>query len=211
MGSPFGNEHLHGTPGRPSYRKYHPSGRNKKSRGVSRHEKGGWLGSDRFDETEHEMVLDFYTSTSYRPINRMLRHGEDPGSDKRKARLQHEVSVLTDFISIQDPTTSETTLYRGTREPISLGVGDEFHDRGFVSTSRDESVSTRFSSSEGVLFKIAAPKGSQMLDVASVGGPDDEQEVLLPPGTQYRVTKVGTVEGSLMGGAPYYEVEIING
>lgn len=199
---------FHGTPGRPSYRRYHPSGRNKRRSGLTRHSGGGWLGSDRFDEDTHETALDFYTSTTYEPVNHMMRTGEQPENEKRKERLHKQISQLSDLIDIQEPTTSDKTLYRGMRTAVELNEGDEFHDRAFVSASADEAVSRRFLSDDGAFFRIHLPKGSKALDVASVGGASDEAEWILPAGTKYRVRKRGSVPGSP---APLYDVEVING
>ena len=203
----------HGTPGRPSYRKYHPGGRTRSGR--TRHSNGGWLGSDRFSEDEHSTVLRRYTGNGYTSMNNSLRHGTYPKSEVARERVRNEVSVLSDLINVQEPTTSETTLYRRMEHSrLELNDGDEFHDKGFVSTSRREDVlpiETEDGDPNYTFFKITAPKGAQLLDVPSVRGVSfgaDEQEVILPPGTKFRVKKV--VDRGDSSKPTYYELEVTN-
>lgn len=205
---------FHGTPGRPSYRKYHPKGA--KRSGKTRHANGGWLGSDRFSEDEHSTVLRRYTGNGYSTINASLRNGTYPkGGEAAKERVRNEVSALTDLIDIQDPTSSETTLYRRMENfRLDLSEGGEFHDKGFVSTSKREDVlpiETEQDDPNYTFFKITVPKGAQMLDVVAAGRKSwgaDEQEVILPPGTKFRVKKV--MDRGNASAPPYYELEAIN-
>ncbi|GGZ73260.1 ADP-ribosyltransferase [Streptomyces echinoruber] len=207
---------FHGTRGRPSYIKYHPSGRNKRRTGLTRHANGGWLGSDRFTEDEHSAVLRRYTGSGYESINSALRNGIDPSTSERTAeRLRQQISALTDLISIQDPAPSETTLYRRMEHfQLELNEGDEFHDKGFLSTSKREDVlpiEIDPDDPNHTFFRIVMPKGARMLDVDSVrsgGFAADEQEVILPPGTKFRVRKV--VDRGGPTSPPYYELEPLN-
>lgn len=202
---------FHGTPGRPSYRKYHPSGRNKKneSRGKTRHAKGGMLGSDRYTEAEHEDAMLDYTGRGYRDMNAYLRSDTPPQRDSLE-NVRKQISTLTDLIDIQDPTTSEMTLWRGTRQlRIGLKEGDEFHDRGFVSTADEPDLPRSFTGVGGSLFRIRVPAGAKLMNVASVGGDTSENEFVLPPGTKFRVVKANEPDDPLE--TAEYEVEVING
>ncbi|MFJ3249078.1 ADP-ribosyltransferase [Streptomyces sp. NPDC086782] len=202
-------ENFHGTKGRPSYRKYHPSGRNKKKRGLTRHAKGGWLGSDRFTEKEHEGAMLDYQGRAYRDMNALLRSGTDP-KRATKEETRDRIAVLEDLINVQDPTSEDKMLYRGTRG-LRLGLkdGDVFHDKGFGSTATDEAVARSMTGVGGALIKIKAPKGTKMLDVVSLGADHSEAESILPPGTQFRVTSANEPADPLQ--TAVYEVEIING
>ncbi|MEU1852924.1 phage minor head protein [Streptomyces sp. NPDC019990] len=198
---------FHGTPGRPSYRKYHPKGGRS---GLTQHRRGGWLGSDSYTEDEHSLALRRYTGSGFVDMNNCLRVGCQ-GSEENKKRYRNEISALTDLISVQPPTSEETETYRGLRRTrLELNEGDEFHDKGFVSTSRSERVAHDATdrSGEGTMFRIRTPAGAQMLDVASVGGGRAEEEVIFPPGTKYRVTRV--VNRDDTSAPAYYELEVIN-
>ncbi|MFB8347926.1 ADP-ribosyltransferase [Streptomyces niveus] len=202
----------HGTQGRPSYRKYHPSGNRQ---GKTQHRNGGWLGSDRFTEQEHSAVLRDYTSNSYERMNQSLRHGTLPKSELSANRVRQQVAALNDLINIQEPTTEETTLYRRMENNrLSLKEGDEFHDRGFVSTSKREDVlpiETEADDPNTTLFKINLPAGAQTLDVVAAGREGfgaDEQEVILPPGTKFAVRAV--VDPGDPTRPPSYELDVVN-
>jgi 2'-5' RNA ligase len=207
--------HLHGTPGRPSYRKYHPSGRNKDKGahggplGKTRHANGGWLGSNRFSEQEHEDTLYDYTGRAYRDMNAHLRRGEAPrlATDEENRR---RISILTDLAAVQDPTSADQTVYRGTRG-LRLGLkdGDEFHDKGFSSTSVDKGVAESMTGVGGALIRIKVPKGSQVIDVQALGAGMGEDELILPPGSKFRVTRA--VEPDDPTETAVYDVELING
>ncbi|MFD5788583.1 ADP-ribosyltransferase [Streptomyces sp. NPDC127037] len=203
---------FHGTQGRPSYRKFHPSGNRK---GKTQHRNGGWLGSDRFTEEEHSKALRDYTSNAYERMNQSLRHGTFPKSETAADRVRHQVQALSDLINIQEPTAEETTLYRRMENNrLALKVGDEFHDKGFLSTSKRSDVlpiETEADDPNTTLFKISLPAGAQALDVVAAGRDGfgaDEQEVILPPGTKFRVRAV--VNSGDPAGPPSYELEVVN-
>jgi hypothetical protein len=204
-----GAEALHGTPGRPSYRNYHPSGRNKKQKGKIRHAQGGWIGSDRFTEAEHEDALLDYQGRAYRDVNAYLRSGTEPKRNSME-EVHSVTSRLSDLISLQDPSSAERTVYRGTRQiRIGLRPGDEFHDRGFMSTAGDRDVAESMTGVGGSLFVIRSPSGTQSLDMAALGADAGEAEHLFPPGTKMRVLSADEPEDGLK--TAVYEVEIING
>lgn len=200
---------FHGTPGRPSYRRYHPSGKNRKQRGKTQHAKGGMIGSDRFTEAEHEDSLLNYQGRAYRDVNAYLRSGTDPKRNTMD-EIRSVVSTLTDLISVQPPSTRERTVYRGTRQlRLGLRPGDEFHDRGFMSTSDDRDVADSMTGVGGSLFIIKAPKGVQALDVTALGADASEAETIYQPGTKMRVLSADEPDDPLK--TAVYEVEIING
>lgn len=212
---------FHGTPGRPSYRKFHPSGRNKgKSRGLTRLPDGGMLGSDRFTEDEHLDALASYNGIGFRDINGVLRHGDgETSSDRHLEETRQKISALSDLIAIQEPTSTATTLYRGMRAPrrppFKLNEGDEFHDRGFLSTSTDQSAAQSFAGDDErtILFTIVTPPGSQMADMNGLRGlRSSEAEFILPPGTKFRVSRVLRYDPEDEGdsGPAHYELEVIN-
>ncbi|WP_399879977.1 ADP-ribosyltransferase [Streptomyces sp. BBFR51] len=200
---------FHGTKGRPSYRKYHPSGRNARDVRLTQHSRGGWLGSNRFTEAQHEDTMLDYQGRAYRDMNSLLRSGAEP----QRATLdetRHQITALEDLISIQEPFAAETTLYRGTRQlRLGLEAGDVFHDKGFSGTSEDEDVASSMTGVGGSLFRITAPEGTQALSVVSVGADNAEGEFILPPGTQFRVTAANEPKDELQQAV--YDVEIING
>lgn len=98
---------------------------------------------------------------------------------------------------------ADTILYRGvggdSRDETfaDMKVGDEFVDKGFISTSGDEKIAKRFAKRESgmhgsTVIKIRAPKGLRAIfpDPFYTGG---ETEILLARGTRFRVVERATV------------------
>ncbi|MET9462439.1 phage minor head protein [Streptomyces canus] len=204
---------FHGTPGRPSYRKYHPKGAG--GGGKTKTRGGAMLGSSRYDEDDHKAALRSYRSYGYEKVNGSLRHGDLPDDDRSRQRIRDEVSTLTDLINIQEPTSSATTLYRRTENfRLELSEGDEFHDKGFVSTSsREDVLPVQVSPTDPnyTFFRVNLPSGAQVLDVDAVGVGGfgaDEREFILPPGTAFRVTRI--VDSGGPDTPPYYELGVTN-
>ncbi|MCX4609392.1 ADP-ribosyltransferase [Streptomyces mirabilis] len=203
------DEEFHGTPGRPSYRKYHPSGGKSRDGRMTQHAGGGWLGSSRFSAAQHEDAMLNYQGRAYRDMNALLRSDTQP-QRASLAETRETISVLSDLIAIQDPLAEDRTVYRGTRQlRLGLKAGDVFHDRGFTSTSDDEGVASSMTGVGGSLFRISAPAGTQALDVTSLGAEASEAEMILPPGTQFRVTAANEPDDPLQ--TAVYDVEVMNG
>ncbi|MEV5677058.1 ADP-ribosyltransferase [Streptomyces sp. NPDC052179] len=203
---------FHGTQGRPGYRRLHPSGGRAKENRKTQHANGGWLGSDRFTEEEHQQAVYRYTRSWYGPMNGWLRTRKRADDKESQNTVEQRVAALNDLIAVQEPSTSEVTLYRRMENHrLELSEGDEFHDRGFLSTSSRGDIGgiagMDADDPDYTFFTITVPAGAQMLDVAAVGEDDDEGEVILPPGTAFRVRRV-------MGDDPSqprrYEVDVIN-
>ena len=102
------------------------------------------------------------------------------------------------------------TVYRGVTRDIyaSAKVGDVISDDAFVSTTKDIDLAERFRF--GNVLEIELPKGHPGLDIEAIGTslepygarpPSNlvltEQEVLLPPGTRFKVVEVKPYEGDL--------------
>ncbi|WP_217242578.1 hypothetical protein [Streptomyces sp. AC555_RSS877] len=66
----------------------------------------------RYSAEGHCEVLHAYTLAAYDDMNRHLRFGAFP-ADVTREDVRRQVSVLSDLIDAQEPTTSEKTLYRG--------------------------------------------------------------------------------------------------
>jgi 2'-5' RNA ligase len=200
-------ERMHGTIGNPGYHMLHPHDRRT---GKDRTAHGGLVGSDRYSSEQHEQALESYTDNAFRDMNEWLRHGELPdGSDPEETKSR--IDTLYDLIAIQDPLAEDTTLYRGAAG-MDLEIGDEFNDRGFVSTSDHQRRGQTFAKGykgQGQLLTIRVPAGAQVLQVASIDpSSDGEREWILPPGSRFRVVgrNSDAIEGKTQDG---YELELI--
>lgn len=101
------------------------------------------------------------------------------------------------------------------RQQFRLTEGDEFHDRGFLSTSSDQSTAQAFAGDDdrSVMFTIIAPAGSRMADMNQLRDlRSTEEEHILPPGSKFRVRRVVRMDLDEEddSGPAHYELELIN-
>jgi phage portal protein BeeE len=160
-------EERHGSLGEPGYFKLHPGNAGK---GLRQHPMGGMLGSSDYSEQEHLAALSTYVSndgSGYQAINDWQRKRELPdGSDQDQ--VERDIDTLADLVNIQEPLDEEVVTYRGARDIPGLGVGDEFHDQSFSSSSDDEGIAGAFA----MQYKLRE------------GQPGITMEIHMPPGTK---------------------------
>ena len=168
-----------------------------------------------------------YTDSAYIPVNNYLREQYDGvvpafASDAeraagiRKAKERAEAEGVGKQVALLQravrPTPEPMTLYRGS-DPTSLGfrlnttpeamlagvkVGDVRADKGFTSAAL--STQNLFWGGNTVRIELAAPKGTQAVNVAKLAKFPGEKEVLLAPGTNWRVVSASVQPASTMGG-----------
>lgn len=185
----------HGSLGEPGYFKLHPGNAGK---GMRQHAMGGMLGSPDHSEQEHIDALTSYVSNEgnggFIAINDLLRKNEVPdGVDADET--QKTINTLADLVNIQKPLDEEVVTYRGARDIPELGVGDEFHDQSFASSSDDEGIAGAFAmqyklreGTPGITMEIHMAPGTKALAVGAVAPAiDNESEWILPPGTVMKV------------------------
>lgn len=158
---------------------------------------------------EWSQSLSKYTdgSGTYGDINGWLREGEMYADQFRwwnkdkQIEIENHITNLDNLIDAAPRLDAETTTYRGISGEAAyefqiLEVGDSFTEAGFVSTSWDKNVASRFASSDdGVMLKIISPKGTSgiategfMFDTSKQNA--TEKEWLLPRGTTFDVIAV---------------------
>ena len=72
-------------------------------------------------------------------------------------------------------------------------VGSEISDAGFTSTSLDPEQTAIFGDEQdSVNVQIEMPSGTRALFPGTDAAIQEEQEVILPPGTRYRVLETST-------------------
>jgi ADP-ribosyltransferase exoenzyme len=145
-----------------------------------------------------------YTGGDYEPINGGLRQGNVP------REYQTTVKNLDSAIS-QSKLPENTVLYRGTslspERMANIKPGATFSDPAYTSTSINPRIPDSFARGEGkTMMRIKAPAGTNGLAVNNVSNFDGEHEVLLPRGTNYRVTNVYKDKKT---GLTYVDAEII--
>ena len=153
---------------------------------------------------EQEDALQWYTDGGFDATNRALRQGETVSPEDKK-----KIDELLGLIR-SSKTTGPLSVYRGrpsanaerASELLNLSPGDEFTDSGVVSTSLDPERAKFYANMDitdtqaRAVVKINVPEGSNAYLV-----PDEfatynsDKEVLLPPGSTFRVTNVSSKDG----------------
>jgi hypothetical protein len=161
-----------------------------------------------------------YTGSSYTPMNDAMRTFSQTGKwddSSYGTQAKHLYDVFKGDKAGR--LAEDTILFRGFREGDKvLGdawgpdlAGVEFTNQAFSSTSTSYGVGERFAgegfSPNGVVMRLHVKKGTQGISAQKGGSIQSEQEVILGPGTRYRiVADYGWRKGMRM-----VDVEVVNG
>lgn len=140
--------------------------------------------------------LGAYTGSSYKQINHAMRFSTD--YDGVDATTMRHILNLERAFKLAPPTTSEINVGRkvgmealktmakdaGLHSLMDIQPGMELRDSGIISTSHSKGIW-----SGQVRFDVKVPPGSKAIDLSETIN-KGEQEMLLPPGSGFRVTKV---------------------
>ena len=164
-----------------------------------RDESGRWSGGGQGDFTNEQAdALRSYKSAGATSINRYLRTGESSSPEADKETVKH-IDAAMEKSSLGE----DMTLYRGVGFlaweegdfPADPQVGDEFVEKGFVSTSTDKSVAFRFADgADDLIVKINAPSDMRGISLDGIlENQEPEHEWLLDRNTRYSVAKIGSI------------------
>lgn len=161
-------------------------------------------------------ALKAYTGNDYGVINNSLRHG-DGRPDSRTYELD------AGFSDARAITTENVVVYRGmgdVEETLAeLRPGDEWIDRGFISTSFNKDAAEAFTteSSGGIddtaVISILVPAGSRAIAPLALDASDSqgESELLLPRGTKFHVVDINFDEQANKGAGGWtVELEVVS-
>jgi hypothetical protein len=137
----------------------------------------GWLETIETSDAAYQAVIS-YTGSAYRAMNGLLR-GTSTGSDRARGLVSEMAKAFTWEIE------EAINVYRGLMR-TNLEVGDTFLDRGFMSTSLDPRKANDFSSNDEV-FRIRLRPGQKAIPINGSSLSPQENELILPAGTQLRV------------------------
>lgn len=154
----------------------------------------------------HEKALRFYQSPGFALMNGQLR-GLDTGklkagehaTDADLARAGKASKDLTAAIRKAPPLEHDLTVYRGfsAGQFGDLKPGSVITDKGFTSTSLTDDVGAVGRASKPATAEIVLPKGTR-------AGAGSARELILPPGSSFRVAGVGR-----KGGVMHVKLELI--
>lgn len=156
--------------------------------------------------TKQKDAAQTYTGGEYTDINGGLRSGKVPR--EYQATVKHLDSAID-----QSRLPENTVLYRGMDMSPAMAAkmtpGAVFSDAAYTSTSINPSIPESFARGEGkTLMRIKANKGQKGLAVNNISNFDGEHEILLPRGSQYKVTGVSIDKKT---GMRYIDAEIVGG
>lgn len=139
---------------------------------------------------EQQAAVRDYSVTGYRDMNTCLRTGQncDPATTQRNAELESAMTTSTEPMTVHRAMTLDNLAGGVTADQLASLVGQEISDPGFTSTSLDPAQTEVFGAEQNsVDLQIEMPTGSRALFPGADAAVPDEQEVILPPGTRYRV------------------------
>lgn len=171
--------------------------------------------SDHTFTDEEYQVLEWFTDGGYEYVSDYLRDGKNVSDNHKKG-----IEILLNLID-QSEVTNEGIIYRGRpvfsetqwQEIANYKVGDTFTDSGVGSHSRDGDraefyYDIQYSSKVfgKVFYRLSLNKGDKAFiipdDASSYGA--SEEEVILPPGTKYKITGVHDLDGNRV-----FDVEVL--
>lgn len=154
--------------------------------------------------TDESMAIRWYTGTGYEEINEALREGRE---------LELETKWIDSALKKSPGFKEDTVVFRGLTGDPMLDTGDEFTDKGYISTSINPVVAEGFANQDaiggGVMFEINVPKGHPAAYVSDIGGNSSEFETILPRDTQLRITGSHTIDTYNQMTLKVYEAEVI--
>lgn len=148
-------------------------------------------GADTRTQAQRDAIRN-YSVTGYRDMNNCLRTGQscDPDVTARNAEMESAMSVSTDPMTVHRAMNLRNLAGGTSADQLASLVGQEISDSGFTSTSLDRSQTEVFGSDpDSVNLEIEMPTGTRALFSGADAAIADEQEVILPPGTRYRVVE----------------------
>jgi len=163
-----------------------------------------------FTKMERFAAQEYQATNLYKYLNGDLRSGKElkPNTE----RVREQLDGMMDRSSLPKPVM----LFRGGvnqfggegfgSQPVTIKAGTTIEDKGYGSTSTTWETSVNFG--DGGLIAIRAPKGSKAIGFGKVVGRNfnDENEILLPRGSRYRVTDEVITRGSSDTGFFKYRV-----
>lgn len=201
---------------------------------LKRHQRGLIQGNLTREQIQDGLEQYLSNPTGYKAINEVARVMADTPLESMTRGQKERVRQLDRIVSVfdQDATTlqEDVEVWRGVRDPGAflgdLQPGMEFVDSAPVSTSLDKKWASEFVTSFGgkkqrpednAIFKIRMKAGQKGLLANAITGEFDtkvgweqERELLLPPGSRFRV--LSRTEDTDAGGkkVPTYEVEVVD-
>lgn len=144
-----------------------------------------------------------YSVTAYQGMNECLRTGSgcDPNVIDRNNELESAMRPITEPVTVFRRMMLDNLPGVTSAADLQSLVGSDITDAGFTSTSLDPAQTQLFGN---VRLQIAVPTGTRATVPGAHSVHSGEQEVILAPGTRYRVIDVDT-----SGTTPAVQLEVV--
>ena len=145
-------------------------------------------------DTEAVAVLSDYAGEGSSAVNKQSR-GAPPPPLKGDAAMEAEYNaeVIEDAISAAPSITAPVIVYRGLDLEAAVkmdraAIGSTVIDRGFASTSTSQTAAGEFARGGSPMLRITLLPGASALSMHPFSKYDNELEVLIQRGTNYKIT-----------------------
>ncbi len=139
-------------------------------------------------------------SGTYSLVNEYLRNGEQSWMTPSEIEDAKQIAKdLTQLIEASPGLEEEQIVYRGGDESLAqtlakLSIGDTIVDNAIISTSEDSRVAEGFAVDDGAVMRVYLPAGTKTFSpyeyrTGSKEG-DPESELLLAPGTKFKLVEI---------------------
>ncbi|WP_106828073.1 ADP-ribosyltransferase [Parabacteroides pacaensis] len=160
------------------------------------------------DKSWYIEAISKYTSSYYPRINQYLR-GQRKQLDNKTLSV---IDGVSKYINLSDKYIG--TSYRGITADRtmfdklkSLKKGDDYMEKGFMSTSADKLVAEDFA--EGTEYKIIFEiNGKNGVNISSISDMQEEKEILFNHSSKFKITKIKAVDKKIFGNLYIYIKEI---
>ncbi len=160
-------------------------------------------------------------SGTYSLVNEYLRNGEQSWMTPSEIEDAKQIAKdLTQLIEASPGLEEEQIVYRGGDESLAqtlakLSIGDTIVDNAIISTSEDSRVAEGFAVDDGAVMRVYLPAGTKTFSpygyrTGSKEG-DPESELLLAPGTKFKLVEINGNEYTFDLVQPSTEEDIFEG
>lgn len=172
--------------------------------------------------SKYKKEIRIYTGAGYLSINNdILRHTGYPNDDLINEYFSNILSIYEAYHQSSSLSKENIITYRGTKEtdkPLyNKMAGDYLIESGFLSTSINKEIAIQFSDKEyGNVYIFYLPKETPLLYLTKVSTHKNEDEILLPLGSVFKIISIENRRNlsdsfqSLYGGFLYRLVYIGN-
>lgn len=139
-------------------------------------------------------VLTQYAGEEHKRINKHSRGAPPPPLGMNASiDAEYQAEIMEDAIASAPRLAKPITVYRGLTMEAAVKIdraqiGSTILDKGFASTSTAETTARDFAQGGAPILRIKLPKGTNAISMHPFTEFDNEHEILLQRGSQFKIT-----------------------